>query len=476
MRRSVRTFLGALLFSAIGALSAAAPPEGQPLSPSVGRWKLNVAKSKADPTPIPKGETRLYEDWGGGLLHAIVEGVDSQDKPVFREFAARYDGRDYPWVRKGSSAAWTIALQRMDALSSSYVAKEDGHVSQAGTTAASPDGKVLTLTYRGTNLQGQPVGGVLVFDRIEDAAGGAPPRSVGFLYARGRPDPVRSDVNLDAFVTRLGELGFVEGRNLSIDWRFSAGQYEILPAQAAELTAKKVEVIVTSNLPSTTAAQRATSSIPIVFASMIDPVGTGVVKSLSSPGGNVTGTSLASIETVPKQVELVSSLVPGVSRIAVLVNPDVSIHAEFLKKVQATATPLKVEVLPVLAKTPEELDRGFAAMAGSKAGAVIVPADSFFAAQRARISQLALANRIAAACPLGEFADAGCLFSYGPDFLEYYRRAAENVARILRGTKTADMPIGLPTKLELILNMKTAKVLGLSIPATTLQAASRRIE
>ena len=165
MQAAPRAFVAAFLVSLTGALAAAEASNESTASPSIGRWKLNAAKSTPGPTPLPRSEIRTYEDWGGGLLHAVVEGVDALDKPTFREYVARFDERSYPWVRKGSQAAWTIALRRIDPRSFEFTGKEDGHVSHTGTHVVSPDGKVLTVTFKGTNLQGQPVGSVLVFDR-----------------------------------------------------------------------------------------------------------------------------------------------------------------------------------------------------------------------------------------------------------------------------------------------------------------------
>ncbi len=299
---------------------------------------------------------------------------------------------------------------------------------------------------------------------------------VGFMYGRGRPTPSGPEVYLDAFTQKMRELGYVDGVNLIVEWRYANGEYQRHPGHASELARLNVDVIVTSNLPSTLAAKHATSTIPIVFAAMVDPVGSGIVKSLARPEGNVTGFSLLSIDVVPKQVELLASVIPKLSRIACLLNPLVPVHKTFLTATQAAAQQIGATVLPVEAKNTEEIERGFAAMAGWTAQAVTVPPDSFFTGQRSQIVQLALKNRIATMLPYGADAESGALLSYGPDLVDYYRNAAGYVGKILKGAKISDLPVEQAIIFQFMVNMKTAKALGLKIPAVTLLRADKVIE
>lgn len=299
---------------------------------------------------------------------------------------------------------------------------------------------------------------------------------VGFLYARSRPTPSSPDVYLDAFVQKMRALGYVEGRNLAIEWRFADGDYERHPGHAAELARMKVDVIVTHSLPSTLAAQRTTSTIPIVFTAMADPVGGGVVKSLARPEGNVTGLSQMSVDVSPKQVELLASIIPKLSRISFLMNPLTPIHPAILKRTQAAAQLIGARVLPVEAGNPEEIERGFVTMAGWHAEAVIVPTDAIFVGQRRQIVQLALKNRMPTMFPNAQFAETGGLLSYGQDLVDFYRRAAGYVDKILKGAKPSDLPIEQPTIFELVLNLNTAKLLGIKIPQSVLIRADRVIE
>jgi putative ABC transport system substrate-binding protein len=301
---------------------------------------------------------------------------------------------------------------------------------------------------------------------------------IGFISGRARsPTPSSPDTYLDAFVQKMQELGYVEGKNLKIEWRYATGgNYESFPAYAAELVRLNVDVIVTNSLPTTLAAQRATQTIPIVFQSMIDPVGAGVVKSLARPEGNVTGFSLMFIDAIPKQVELLSSIIPRLSRIALLINPLVPIHSTVLKTAQSAAQQIGARILAVEARNPEEIERGFLTMRGQSAEALMVTADAFFSGHRGRISQLALKNRLPTMFPFAADAEAGGLLAYGQDLVDMYRRAAGYVDKIFKGSKISDLPIEQPTIFRLIVNQKTARLLHLKIPETVLILADRVIE
>ena len=281
---------------------------------------------------------------------------------------------------------------------------------------------------------------------------------------------------MDGFAQKMHELGYTEGKNLTIEWRYANGDYELLPSLAAELVEIKADVIVTNNLPGTQAAQRATSTIPIVFSGIADPVSNGVVKSLSRPEGNVTGLSLMMIDIIPKQVELLASIVPKLSRIAYLQNPQVPIYKAVLRSVQASAQQIGATVLSVEAKNTEEIERGFIKMADWGAQGLMVWTDPYVYGQRSQIAQLASRNRVPSMCFFVEEAEAGYLCSYGQDRVENYRHTAVFVDKILKGAKPSDLPVEQPTIFPFVINLKTAKALGIKIPPAVLLRADRVIE
>ena len=298
---------------------------------------------------------------------------------------------------------------------------------------------------------------------------------IGFLAPRSRPTSAEPDV-YSAFPQGMRELGYVEGKNFIIEWRFADGNFERLPGLAAELVLMKVDVIVAAGTVATQVAQRATTTIPIVIAASLDPVGSGFVKSLTRPGGNITGLSLATSDFSPKHLELLMTAVPKLSRVAVLVNPDNSAHPAVLKSVQAAAQKLGVQVLPVNARTPEDIERGFAMMKRERAEAVIVAADAFFVLQWRQIAELALRHRLASMATNRQHAEAGGLMSYGQNVADFYRRAATFVDKILKGAKPGELPIEQPAIFELVINRKTAKALGISLPQELLLRADKVIE
>ena len=299
---------------------------------------------------------------------------------------------------------------------------------------------------------------------------------VGFLYTRAGPTPSSPDAYLDAFVQKLQELGYVEGRNLNIEWRFADGKIERLPGFAAELAQMKVDVIVTHSILTTRAAQLASSTIPIVFAAITDPVVSGLVKNLARPEGNITGLSLMAVDLSPKQVELLASSIPKLTRIAFLINPTVASHPAILKSTKTSAQLIGATVLAVEARNPDEIEHGFVTMAGWGAQAAIIPNDPIFIGLRRQIVQLALKSRISTMFAYREAVEAGGMLSYGQDLSDNYRRAAVYVDKIFKGAKTTDLPIEQPTHIELVVNMKTAKVLGIKIPQSVLLRADRVIE
>ena len=297
---------------------------------------------------------------------------------------------------------------------------------------------------------------------------------IGYLSPRSRVDLLFLD---RAFVQGMGELGYVEGKNLVIEWRFADGEYERLPALAAELVTLKVDVIVAPVSPAIRAAQKATATIPIVFPTTGDPVGSGFVASLAHPGGNITGLANFNLDISAKLLELLMTMAPGLSRVAVLGNPGSSTHSAILKSIQAAALTIgRVRVFSVEARTPEEIERGFVRMTQERAGGVIVAADGFLNQQRRQIADLAASHRLPSITQTRTYVEAGGLMSYGQNQADCYRRAATYVDKILKGAKPADLPVEQPTKLELIINGKTAKALGLKIPQLLLIMADKVIE
>ena len=300
-------------------------------------------------------------------------------------------------------------------------------------------------------------------------------RRIGFLALRSRSTAPNPDPYYDAFVKGMRELGYVEGKNLVTEWRFADGKYGRLPALATELVQMKVEVVVTQG-PGTQALQRVTSTIPIVFVVITDAVGSGVVANLARPGGNATGLSLMAVDLSPKHLELLKTMIPRLSSVAVLVNFGNAGHPAILKSVQAAAQQVGIEVLPVNARAPEEIERGFATMTRERAEAVIVAGDAFFVGQRRQIAGLALKNRMPSMFLDRGDVQAGGLMSYGQNLTDFYRRGATYVDKILKGAKPGELPIEQPTKIHLAINRKTAKAFGLKIPQELLLRADEVIE
>ena len=280
----------------------------------------------------------------------------------------------------------------------------------------------------------------------------------------------------EAFRQGLHELGYVEGQNIAIEHRAAEWKYERLPGLAAELVRLNVDVIVAASPPATEAAKQATRTIPIVFTVSGDPVAEGFVASLARPGGNLTGLATISPELVGKQLEMLKAVAPKVSRVAVLQNPDQPSHARSVRQAEDPARALGVQLQVLKARTPSEIEAAFAAMRSQRAGGVLVLRDAVFRAQRAQIVALAAKTRLPAVYGLREEAEAGGLMAYGASVPQMFRRAATYVDKILKGAKPADLPVEQPTKFELVINLKTAKALGLKIPQTILLPADQVIE
>jgi putative tryptophan/tyrosine transport system substrate-binding protein len=278
-----------------------------------------------------------------------------------------------------------------------------------------------------------------------------------------------------SFVQRLRELGWLEGRDVAIEYRWAEGRDERAAEIAAEFVRRKVDVIVTSGTGMVLAAKQATSVIPIVFAAAGDPVGTGLVASLARPGGNVTGLSSQTAETAGKRLELLREIVPGLGRLAILANVGNPIVVLEMREVQAAARTLGLEVITLEIGRAEEIVPAFEALNG-RAEALYVVFDALVNTHRFRINTLALAARLPTMHTFREGVEVGGLMSYGPNFPDLFRRAADYVDKILRGTKPADTPVEQPTKFDLTINLTTAKALHLDIPPTLLARADEVIE
>ena len=299
--------------------------------------------------------------------------------------------------------------------------------------------------------------------------------SPGSASGAGR-NPTDLAVLFAAFREGLRELGYVEGQNIKIESRWAEGNYDRLPGLAADLLRLKVDVIVTYGTPASQAAKRATDTIPIVMAGIIDPVASGLVTSIARPGGNITGQSMMSPDLVAKQLEILKEVVPKVSRVAVLWNPANAGNAPQVRHAQDAAGALGVRLQSLGAKGPSEIDSAFTAMTNEQAGAVIVLVDAMLQENRTRITNLAARNRLPAVYGLSEYAEAGGLLAYGPNRLGMFRHAATYVDKILKGAKPGDLPIEQPQKFELIVNLKTARALGLTMSQSLLLRADQVIE
>jgi putative ABC transport system substrate-binding protein len=296
---------------------------------------------------------------------------------------------------------------------------------------------------------------------------------VGFL------SPASSTVGphiLEAFRQGLRDLGYVEGQNIVVEYRFAEGKAERLPDLAMELVNLKVDVIVASGTPGPLAAKNATKTIPIVMASAGDPVGTGLVASLARPGGNVTGLSTLTPELGGKRLQLVKELLPGVSRVAVLWNAANPYTGLLVRETEAAARTLGVQTQSLEVRGPDDFENVLPAAISGGAGALIVVDDPLTVSNRMRIANFAARNRLPAIYGFREFAEAGGLMAFGAKLADLYRRAPIYVDKILKGAKPADLPVEQPTKFDLVINLKTARALGLTIPPSLLARADQVIE
>ena len=297
---------------------------------------------------------------------------------------------------------------------------------------------------------------------------------IGYLGSES-PGPFAPFV--DAFRHGLSETGYIEGQNLAIEYRWAEGRYDRLPAFAADLVDRKVEVIVAGGgVPSALAAKSATLTIPIVFHSGDDPVAAGVVASFARPGGNLTGVSMLNVELTAKRLELLAELVPQARVIALLANLNSPGTERIIRDVQEAARAKRVQLHILTASTESEIDGAFASLVQLHAGALLVGADGFLSGRREQLVALASRHAVPAIYQYREFADSGGLITYGINITSVYRQDGIYAGRILKGAKPADLPVQQPTKFELVINLKTAKALGLTVPQALLARADEVIE
>jgi putative tryptophan/tyrosine transport system substrate-binding protein len=293
---------------------------------------------------------------------------------------------------------------------------------------------------------------------------------LGFL------SPTSDDSRVEAFRQGLRELGYVEGQNIAIEYRWADGKFDRLPDLALELVRLKVDVVVAVVTQASLAAKMATGTIPVVMIGVSDPVGSGLVVSLARPGANITGTSSMTAEIIGKQLELIKETLPKISRVAALWNPANPIFQAIQRReTEVAARALGMQLQFVEARAPDEIDRAFARVAKERMRALLVLNDPVFTAQRKQIADLSARHRFPTVSGTREYTEVGGLMAYGPSFPDMYRRAAYYVDRILKGTKPADLPVEQPMKFEFIINLKTAKQIGITIPPNVLARADKVI-
>jgi len=318
-------------------------------------------------------------------------------------------------------------------------------------------------------------GGLLLVAKVRRARGQQPVMLViGFIRTTSADDSAKL---VEAFRRGLGEVGYVEGRNVVIEYRYAQGQIDRLPALAADLVTRRVAVLAaTGGTVSARAAKAATTTIPIVFTTGDDPVKAGLVASLSRPGENLTGVSVFTARLGAKRLALLHELVPSAATIAILLNPTNPDSEDEAKDVQEAARSLGVQIFVLNAGTENEIDAAFTKLVEQRAGALMLVSDTFFTSQRSHLATLSTYLRIPTLDAVREFTEAGGLVSYGSSLAGVYRQAGVYAGRILKGDKPSELPVQLPTAFELVINLKTAKALGLDVPATLLARADEVIE
>ena len=304
-----------------------------------------------------------------------------------------------------------------------------------------------------------------------DAQQPGAPRRIGVLLVGWSPE----QREVQQFRQGLQDAGYVEGRDVVIEWRSAGGNYDKVAGLAFDLVKNKVDVMVVDGTVGTGAAKRATSNIPIVMVLVADPVGSGLIANLAHPGGNVTGLSLMIPDFTAKQLQLLKDAIPRLARVAVLWNPNTPFHTKVVENLKAAASSLSIELSLVGVRTPEEIVPAFSAMTRARAEALYIIGDPFFLSQETMLLKLASKARLPVMGASKHFADAGALMSYGADLGDVFRRSARYVDKILKGAKPADLPIEQPIKFELVVNLKTAKALGITMPESILVQADEVI-
>ena len=299
---------------------------------------------------------------------------------------------------------------------------------------------------------------------------------IGYLGPGSRPSAARPDANIDAFMRGLRELGYTEGKNLSVESRFAEGDYARLPALAEELAKTRADVLVTYGTAATRALSNATQTTPIVIAAAIDAVQMGFAISFARPGKNMTGLSAMVIDLSQKHLDLLRAFLPTLSRVAVLLNPGNSGHAQVLSGVQLAAKAMRITVLPVAAGNSAAIDAAFAKARSDKAGAMIIAGDAWIASQAVTVAAAANKHRLPTISTYRSHTVAGALMSYGQNIADFHRRAAGYVDKIFKGAKPGELPIEQPTTIDLTINHKTAKALGLAITQELLLRENEAIE
>jgi putative ABC transport system substrate-binding protein len=312
----------------------------------------------------------------------------------------------------------------------------------------------------------------VVSSLIARAQQGASPRRIGVVLVGLTPEskPARS------FLQRLRDAGYSVGRDVVIEWRLARGDYDRVPELVADLVRSKVDVMVMDSTIGTDAAMRATSTIPIIMALVVDPVGSRLVKSLARPGGNVTGLSMMTSDLNSKRLQMLKDVVPGLTRVAVLWNPDHPFHHQVIKDLKAIAPSLSIALSLQSVQSADELDQTFADIKRVSAQAVYVVEDPYFFSARAQLLRLTSESRLGTIHELRRWPEEGALMSYGPVLDDLFRRAALYVDRVFKGANPADLPVEQPTRFELVINLKTARALGLDVPDHLQQIADEVIE
>jgi putative ABC transport system substrate-binding protein len=319
------------------------------------------------------------------------------------------------------------------------------------------------------------LGGAAAWPLAARAQQGDRVRRIGYLDA-GEYDPLAKS-DLSVFTQALAGLGWTEGRNMRMEVRWASGDFNRLPVLARELVGLQPDIIVTGGTPATVALQRETRTIPIVFAGVGDPVASGLVPRLNQPGGNITGFGRSEASLGGKWLELLSEIAPGLKRAAIMFNPDVAVTASaYMPSFETAARSLKIEPIAAPVRSDVEIEAAIGVIGRESGGGLVVTSDAFTLMHRAAIISAAVRNNVPVVATISDFAREGGLLSYGVDEVDIFRRAASYVDRILRGAKPGDLPVQFPTKYEMVVNAKTAKALGLTVPQSILLRADEVIE